>query len=148
MKIRIRVAVPQDLDWIHSAIREMATEQEYFRPLYDEVESRKCVEGLILEGISIVAEDEKKGPLGFILGTITPHLYNPKLKLLSHLQWWVHPAHRKGIVTHMLFTTFVDIGYKHADVVTLSLRDDVPIKEESLKRYGFMRHDKCYFLFK
>ena len=148
MRVYVRAGNIDDKTWITDEIREMAAEQDYFSSLYSEEHSPKVVEQLLTIGVSLVAENADKKKLGFILGTITPHLYNPDLKVLSHMQWWVHPDHRKGVVAHILFTSFTNMGHEHADIITLSLRDDVPIKSENLKRYGFERHDKCYFLFK
>ena len=148
MRVRVRIATTEDAEWIMGGIREMANEQPYFSCLFDEDEAPRILNEVLLQGFSIVAEDVEQERLGFILGTITPHLFNPKLKLYSHQQWWVDPKHRNGFVTHSLFTAFVRIGRKCADMVTLSLRDDVNIKAGTLKKYGFERHDKCYIMFK
>jgi hypothetical protein len=146
--ISVRFAIPQDVDWIVGALRELANEHGYFKKLFDEEEAPKQVRLVITDGVSFVAENEKRRELGFILGTITPHLYNPKLTLLTHFLWWVDPTYRHGVAAHYLFTAFVDYGLKHADIITMSIDEDVPLKPESFKRYGFEKHDKCYFLFR
>jgi hypothetical protein len=146
--ISVRFAIPQDVDFMVNAMREHANEQPYFKKLFDEEEAPKGFRDVIMNHLALVAQDEKKNNLGFIVGTITPHLYNPKLTLLAHLLWWVEKSRRGGVAAHYLFTSFVDYGLKHADMITLSIRDDVPLKPSSFAKYGLERHDKCYIMFK
>lgn len=135
-----------DIPWILEELEEF---QNWFgskKPLFDKESAPKIVETWIEKHLVFIAEKDTVGQIGFIIGAITPHLFNPKLRMLAELLWWVDPLHRHTRAGHELLSEFVHWGRNNVDWITFSLQDITPVKETTLKRFGFRHLEHCYLI--
>lgn len=142
----VREAYLTDIDWI-------LVELEKFYNFYgskklvdfDKVDYNKAlIQTLIEKHLFMVAvQDETR--VGFIAGLSTDHLFNPSMKTLSELFWWVTPEYRSSRAGAMLLQAFMDIG-KNFDWVLMTLEDKSPVKPESLIKRGFKHKETIYLM--
>lgn len=83
---------------------------------------------------------------GFMAGMITPHHFNPNIKQLIELLWWVPEAYRCTGVGMMLFDEFMDFGKANANWITFTLEEISPIKDTFLLKRGFRLTEKAYLM--
>lgn len=135
-----------DIPWIIEQLKEFQLFFGSKRSLYHSEHSITRLESFMENGLVFVAEKETIGRVGFIVGAITPHLFNPTLKVLAELLWWVDPIHRKSRAGYLLLKEFIDWGKKNVDWMTFSLQENTPVKEETLKRFGFRLLERAFLI--
>lgn len=144
--IEIRPANEGDLNWLVGELREFNAFYKTKKPVFgDEGYVRNKLIEIISYDVFIVAT-KRKQRIGFIAGLLRPHFYNPDIRCLSELFWWVIPTERRTIVASMLMDAFVSIGRDRADWITLSMAPMTPVKCSSFIKRGFVESDKTYLL--
>lgn len=83
---------------------------------------------------------------GFIAGMVSPHHFNPHIKMLAELLWWVREEHRNSGVGAKLFREFVHYGKANCDWITFTLEENTPIGDAVLLKQGFRLTEKAYLL--
>lgn len=83
---------------------------------------------------------------GFIAGMITPHHFNPNIKQMAELLWWVREEHRGGGAGAKLFKNFVEYGKANCDWITFTLEENTPIGDAVLIKHGFRLTEKAYLM--
>lgn len=102
--------------------------------------------------VCLVAEpiNPKTGELGPVVGLIagmySDHFYNKKLKVLTELFWWVAEDHRSSRVGHDLVKKFIDVGKAKANLITLCILEKSPVKDSSLRFFGFKPVEKSFVM--
>lgn len=84
--------------------------------------------------------------LGFIAGVCQPHFFNPGVRVLSELFWWVAPEHRATTTGARLLNAYLDWGRAYADWIVFTLETQSPVNPASLERRGFRLHERSYLL--
>lgn len=84
--------------------------------------------------------------VGFIAGVLMNHPFNPEIRLLSELFWWVDPAHRGSSAGARLLARFEEFGRKRADWITMTLEAKSPVDPSSLTRRGYRHQESSYLL--
>ena len=144
--MEIRSAALLDLDWICVELRKF---DEYYGSeiaLYGEDEYvRSALTGMIDKHILLVAEEKGK-LVGFIGGLCGTHFYNPKIKTLAQIFWWVIPSKRRSRAAVMLLDEFVEYGARFFDHVTLKLSVKADFGGHSLGKRGFKLVDRTYLM--
>lgn len=74
---------------------------------------------------------------GVIGGALVDNLFNPTLKTLSELIWYVLPEYRNTRAGAMLLKAFISKGEEVADETTFALLHHSPIKIQTLEKRGF-----------
>lgn len=146
MKVYVRRGNLGDISWI---LEQLPRFQIFFgsqKSLFDIDSAEGIVQGWIENHLVFVAEKETVGQLGFIIGAITPHLFNPKVVVLTELLWWVDPQFRKTRAGYLLLKQFVEWGKENTDWITFSVQTITPIKETTLKKFGFRQIEACYLI--
>jgi RimJ/RimL family protein N-acetyltransferase len=147
LKITVRGATPEDIDWLLSQLREFSNFFGTRRSLFgDDDYSQSAMLNMIQNHIVFIAEREDVGPIGFISGYIIPHPYNPEIRLLSETFWWVDEEYRGTRAGLMLLNQFTDWGKKNADWITFALEEKSPVKETCLTKRGFRLHERSFLL--
>lgn len=148
--IEIRPASEGDLDWLVGELREFDRFYQTKKRLFgDEKIVREKVLEIIAGHICLIAERSGDGGaqrIGFIAGLLCPHFYNPDIRVLSQLFWWVLPGERKTLAASMLMDEFLRIGRPHADWITFNMSPWTPVKPTSFVRRGFTISDQVYLL--
>ena len=145
----VRDAVLDDIDWLVEELRQL---QEFFGKKHslfgnDENSLRERLEMSITRHKFFIAEHSVHGRIGLIAGVVTPHLYNPEVRVLAEMFWWVVPAHRRTTkAASMLLDEFISWGKKNVDWITFGIQEKTPIKEDSLIRLGFRLQERAYLM--
>lgn len=101
---------------------------------------------MITGGPFFLAEHPSEGRVGFIVGMLTPHYFNPALRVLTELLWWVPVAQRGTRAGAQLLAHFLDYGRAHADWIIMSLEAESPIDPAGLVKRGFRAKETSYLL--
>lgn len=148
----VRVADVLDADYI---LKELEEFNDWFTSdvnLYEDKEyAAKFLDVLIKDHLVMVAEKvNSKGDIlyiGFIIGICGPHIYNPQLKTLTELFWWVNPAHRKTKAGLLLMKRFLQWGKENGfDWINATRQANSPVKRETYEKLGFRFQEECYVM--
>lgn len=116
------------------------------RSLFPTMEQAEAtVTMLLTEHVFLVAANDH-GPLGFIAGILTPHLFNPAVVVLSEVFWWVPVEHRGSRAGALLLAAFMAVGKARAHSIVMTLEAESPIEPRSLTRLGFRPKETNYLL--
>jgi GNAT superfamily N-acetyltransferase len=140
----IRQAESNDIDWILGQLREFSKFIETKYELYGEEQySKDGLQMLISSHLFLIAEKNSKR-VGFVAGYLTPHLFNPTIKILNELFFWVIPEHRGEGIGTILMNDYIDFGKKNAQWITFSFNRFTKVNEKSLLKRGFHLHESTY----
>jgi hypothetical protein len=147
--ISIRQAQLSDIDWL---LQELEKFSNFYASKYklfstDEKYNRALITSIVQSHLVIVAYKEDTGEqVGFIAGTIAGHIYNPEIKTLSEMFWWVQEEHRLGRAGMLLLHAFIEYGKKNCQWVTMTIEDNSPINPDSLLRRGFKPKEVSFIM--
>ena len=82
--------------------------------------------------------------VGFIAGFVSPHHFNPDIRQLAELLWWVMPEHRNSGAGAALFMDFVKFGETECDWISFTLENNSPVNDNFLIKRGFKATEKAY----
>ena len=137
--MRVRPAVEADLDWLLSQLKDFSKFCGTKIPLFDdEGFARQMMINMMQNHVVLVAEKDGIGLMGLIAGLFTPHVFNPKIRVLAETFWWVPPEHRGTRAGLMLLNEFIDYGKRCADWITCALEEKSPVKDRFLTDRGFV----------
>jgi N-acetylglutamate synthase-like GNAT family acetyltransferase len=149
----IRPADRQDIPWLLEQLRAFARFSATHHSLFpaDESVATAIVDALIAAaregaGVFLVAQGAQGERIGFIVGHLAPHPFNPRIKTLNELFWWVTPSHRGSSAGARLLDAFVGFGKRHADQVVLTLEHESPDLEAGFVRRGFRLKERTFLL--
>jgi hypothetical protein len=91
-----------------------------------------------------VADHSEHGIVGLIAGFVTPHFFNPEIRVLAEMFWWVDVEFRNTSAGSRLFAEFLNWGKENADWVTMVLEHNSPVREETLLKRGFRLQERSY----
>jgi len=146
--ISIRQALLTDVDWL---LVELEKFSHFYGSKYrlfsnDEKYNRALITGIVQSHLVLLAEKEDKTPVGFIAGTVAGHIFNPEIKTLSELFWWVQEEYRQGKAGAMLLLAFTEYGKKNCQLITMTIEDKSPINPDSLLRRGFKPKEVSFMM--
>lgn len=140
-KITIEQLSLKDIDWFVDVVVKSMVIDELKRPeLFDRPTLYNLVKQSIDCGGSFIARngDVKVGGLGSVL---VHHIFNPKIKVLVELAWYVSPEHRRGRAGLMLLKAFNKRAEECADESTLSLLASSQVNHSSLSKLGYSANE-------
>lgn len=144
--MELRKAIDSDIDWLVEQAKEFAKFYGSTKLLVDDINfSKEYIAGIIKHHFFKIAEKDGVR-LGFIAGLVVPHHFNPKIKMLHELLWWVPEIHRSTKAGSILLDDFIAYGKEHCDWITFTLEDNTPIDDSVLLRRGFRMKEKSYLL--
>ena len=142
--ISIRRADEGDIDFILEQLKNFAEFLETKHSVFgDELYARKGVELLIHDHVFLIAELNGVRA-GFISGFFNTHFFNPSITVLCELFWYVLPKYRRTRIGALLFSEYEKIGREKAKWITMSLNRKTPVKEASLIKRGYQKHEIVY----
>jgi len=147
MSIVIRPANDTDADWILGQLRQFSHMYGTKLSLFGDNENynRSLLQNIIDNHIILVAEAGSQ-LIGLVCGLLTPHHFNPKIKVLAEQFWWVSVEHREGRAGYLLLKEFIRIGREIVDWITFSLLDKSPVKRETLEKLGFIFREQSFIM--
>jgi RimJ/RimL family protein N-acetyltransferase len=143
--VNIRRAEMSDLDWMMVELEKFAAFLDSDRSVWcDDTEyTLGVVRDLIDKHLIFIAEKEET-KMGFIIGLITAHWFNPEIRQLSELAWWVQEEHRRSSAGLKLLNALVKWGEENCDWVTCSLEANSPVNDDCLIKRGFKKFETTY----
>jgi hypothetical protein len=137
LNIQIELLNEDSMKWfVETASVNMLT-HELKRP---ELIDLDRIYGLALEGIKnksafvALKGDEYCGAIG---GLLHDNLFNPKIKVLTEIFWYVLPEYRKSRAGILLLNAFDKRASEIADEATLSTLPSSVVNNKSLSKRGF-----------
>lgn len=156
MTIRVRAAGENDLDWLMTQLHEFNAFAAHKRSLIeDDGYAMMALRQLVNEHVCFIAEDmqhatnplyEHRARLGFIAGYKTPHLFNPKIRVLTESFWWVAEEHRGSGAALALLNEFEAYGRRYCDWAIMTLEHHSPVNPRHLTRRGFLPREQSFLL--
>lgn len=143
--IRIRQARLDDVEWILAQVSDFS---KFYGAAFDlsgnKEHGRKYISFLIEQHFVRVSEIDGK-LTGLIAGLVVPHHFNPDLKGLNELLWWVPDEFRKTGSGKLLLEAFLMYGEHNGfDFISFTLEDNSPVRESTLTSRGFRMKEKTY----
>lgn len=147
MSITVRPAVAEDVPWL---LDQLQAFDKFFgarRSLIptDVAYAEALLRNLMANHVFYVALSAR-GLVGFIAGTLTAHAFNPDLRVLSEVFWWVDEAERGSRAGALLFSAFHEYGLAQADWIVFTLETNSPVNPATLEKRGFRLHERNYLL--
>ena len=92
----VRRATESDVDWLLSQLKDFSCFYGTKRHLFpeDDTNARNLLLGLIQGHVVLIAEVNGK-PAGTIGGTLSGHPFNPAIRTLGEIFWWVSEEYRR-----------------------------------------------------
>lgn len=147
MSISIKRATVDDIPWLLGELRKFA---EFFGTklslLGNEAMAIQGLEIIIRDHFFAIAHHDTHGPVGFISGVLSPHMFNPDITVLSETFWWVSENHRGTRAGFMLFQEFKKFGAENADWITCNLESHSPVSDEFMVRNGFRLQERSFLM--
>lgn len=113
----------------------------------DENHAVVLLQSLIAQHVFYVAIDSGESDVaGFIAGHLAAHGFNPDIRTLTELFWWVEPPYRGSRAGSLLLDAYVDDGKRRADWVLMTLEHDSPVNDRVLLKRGFRMKERSYLL--
>lgn len=137
----------KDLDWLIGQLKQFSNFFDTRKNLFpSEDHARQGISNLVNNHVCFIADQTDVGPIGFIAGLIGPHLFNPKIRMLTELFWWVDEQFRGGRAGLMLLNHFTDWGKKHCDWIVMSIETHSPVNTKCLSKRGFKLKEQSYLM--
>lgn len=145
--VTIRAAGLGDIDWLVSELKKFAKFLGTKRSLFgDEEYARNGLLMFLREPNVMFIADKDGTPVGFAGGVVTPHMFNPQIRILAEAFWWVQEEHRGSKAGLKLLNTFTEWGKRNADWVSFTLERKSPVNEKCLLKRGYVPHERTYLL--
>ena len=143
----VRTANSDDVEWVLPELEEFSKFFDSKIPLYNEDYARVIVWDMITGDSHLFLVAERDGrPLGFICGFVSGHPFNPDIRTLVELLWWVKLEERGGSAGARLLNAFVDWGKSNVDWITMTLEDKSPVNDLTLTKRGFRLKERSFVL--
>jgi RimJ/RimL family protein N-acetyltransferase len=147
--VSVRVAMPADVPWLMEQLRAFDRFFGAARPLYPgDEQARRFLDHAVGDWgafLFLVAEHDR-APVGFIAGAFHQHLFNPRIRQLTELFWWVAVEYRGTTAGARLLQRYVELGRSRADWIVMSLEAKSPVNPRALERLGFQPYETSYLL--
>lgn len=146
MRMDVRRANINDIDWILNELKKFVAFYGSPRLFNFDIPDHNLefITNVIDKHLFIIAE-QNGSPVGFIAGLIHPHGFNPDLKCLSELFWWIPEEHRTSRAASLLLKSYIEFG-RGFDWVTMTIEDKSQLNEKSLLKRGFKLKEKTYLM--
>lgn len=147
MNTTIRRASRDDIDWMIGQLKKFSEFVGSKHSLFDdETFARTSLADMINKHLVLVADQEEHGPVGFIGGLMMPHFFNPKIRVLAEVFWWVDESHRLSRAGLMLLNAFTEFGRQNCDWITMGIEARSPINDKSILKRGYRLQERSFIM--
>ena len=137
----------QTVDEAQTIIEESIRFAKTFPTKHSYVPSRYTAQ-IALEQLDVVLVADVDGKIGGMIGGhVGQHQFNPAVRVLDELFWWVLPEHRNFGVGDALLNAFVEEGKKrkvHTIKICTMCHSQVP--DSYVERNGFRFLEKTFIM--
>lgn len=132
----IRLATHDDVPWLKQELRAFAN-WNGLRLFGDEAHAEALL-GQLIETQFVAVATRGDDRLGLIAGVMSPHPFNPDIKMATELWWWVTPDARGSSAGARLLDAFdLWANDSGADLVSFTLEAESPVNPRALERRGY-----------
>jgi len=126
-----------DMEWFVETAAVRMLKEEVNRPEYVDIENLYVLASTgAISGTAFVVKKEGN-PVGAIGGILSPHLFNPKMRMLTEVFWYVLPEYRNTRAGLLLLDAYSKKAEEVSDEASFSLLKTSTVKKETLERKGF-----------
>ena len=140
----IRETRLDDIPYILPLVREFAREvgNEFLYENYRDKPAAALLASLVTKGILLVAEKDEK-IVGVIGATITGNIWNPHVKQVDEIIYYVLPDHRETRLGWMLIREY-DKRTKDFPIATLKLMHNSPDLTKHYNKMGYVELERTF----
>lgn len=135
--VRIRRAVPADIPWLVSQLREFAALHPVGARIMGSDSHAEALLAHLMATQFLAVADADGTPVGLIAGAVAPHPFNPALTMATELWWWVQPPARHTRAGLALLNAYDEWADSVADLKGMTLEVASPVNPETLLRRGY-----------
>lgn len=137
--MRVRAGTLADVPWLCEQLRAFASGYPVPLPIYGEDAHVEALVGtLIREQYLAVAETEDGQSVGLIAGLYQSHPFNPDLRIVTELWWWVTPEARGSRAGAMLLKSLESWADEMNAPMALTLESNSALSDDTLARRGYV----------
>jgi hypothetical protein len=144
--ILIRNGIDSDIEWIVEQLEKFA---EFFQSKFNlfpgKEYTREFIKLMFDHHLFLVAQ-RGQDLLGFVAGYKTLHPFNPKIRCLTEIFWWLDPKHRGSRASLMLLDAFTDYGKEHCDWIVFTREKHSPFAAKHLEKRGYGSQEVNYYM--
>lgn len=144
--VYIRRGIAEDMPWMLDELQQLQVFFGSVKQMFHRKHSEDRLNVFLDHDLVLIAEKPSVGKIGLLIGVITPHIFNPEIKVLAEMLWWVTPVHRRTKAGYLLMKEYLRWGKENVDWITFSLQGNTPVKESTLNRFGFRHIEAAYLI--
>lgn len=138
--------------WVSDAVKLLPMLKEFDQfasqkhKLYsNDVEIAGIIGNLIQTQPFLIAERDRE-LIGCFAALVTPHIFNPRIRVLTELFWWVKPEYRGTRAGLLLLETMTQWAKQNVDMFVMTLEHHSPVRPQTLTKRGFQMRETNYIL--
>ena len=146
MSVEVRRVEVTDVSWISAQLKAFSSFAGFDGKFFpDEEYAAQGLANLINGQVFLVALVDG-ARAGFIAGAVTPHPFNPSVRVLSEMFWWVAPEYRRTRAGFLLLREFEIAGRRVADWIVVGLEHRSAVRDANLVKRGFRPMERTFLL--
>jgi len=144
----LRAAHPGDIKWLIEQLKLFDEFTALKRPIFPSLEYawEKLAQLMHDDNCIFIVACQADQPVGFIVGYLAPHIFNPERTLLTEMFWWVQPEFRNSRAGLILLEAFISFGEMRASSTIMTLESKSQVKPETLLKRGFTEFERNFIL--
>lgn len=137
-KITVEKLSPQTFDWfVNTAAVKMLSDEVKDTRLIN-ISQIEYLAKLGMEAETAFVAKQGEECIGAIGGILQPNIFNPDLKSLTEIFWYVLPSYRKTRAGYLLFKAFDEVGHRKANYTNMCLLFDSEVSIEGMEKRGYV----------
>lgn len=138
----VRTAKPSDCEWIVEQAKHFI---DYLQLQFEanEPHLRQVIAEFVTKHVVVLVEKDGVR-CGIAAALLQPHVFNPNVRTLTEVMWWVVPEYRNTRAGLLLLDTLDDIGNKTADLVVMSVEAHSSVNERTLVKRGYKKQELAF----
>jgi hypothetical protein len=144
MVMELHKLSPESFQWFTEVASVRMLTEELKRPELVNLESIRELSHMLMRAETAWVVKKDGEYIGAVASVIVPNMYNPNIKTLSELMWYIIPEHRKSRAGYMLLKQLEETGRESADEILLSTIPSSAINMSTLVKRGFIHVENVY----
>lgn len=133
----IRPLDETNVDWFANVASVNMFTDELKRPDMINMQRIYLLSNQFIENGTAFVVSKDGNNCGAIGGFLTENLFQPSIRTLAEIVWYVLPEYRNSRAGYLLLKAFEKRGRELADEITLSILPSSSVNTETLNRMGF-----------
>lgn len=144
----VRPATRYDLSEIASWLPHIAKTKRLWRQLLPDPEDvwLTLLDWLKSDRYFVFVAERDARMVGFLAGVVTPHVFNPNVRVTGVLLWYVAPRARGSRAAKLLLETYLDQAASGENTIVTFSHTAGAVSPRSLERMGLRLTEHAYLL--